>query len=144
MPRPGTLVAIAGGVNGDTAMMTTTERHQPGARSRTLRSVAVVGSHPDPDALAAVVDAVDYDIVLIESPTHAFAQIRRQSPDLVIVCLDGEDAIGCRLLSMLAIDRQTSRIRVLTYIAAPSSSAGDAFDAAPGQMLGRFVPSPLN
>ena len=125
-------------------MMTAPERFQPAARTHTPRSVAVVGSHPDPDAFAAVVDAVDYDIVLIESTTHAYTQIKRQAPDLVIVCLDGDDAVGCRLLSMLTIDRETSRIPVLTYIATPSPAAGDAFDDAAEQMLRRFVPRSLN
>jgi PleD family two-component response regulator len=126
-------------------MMTRHESLTTTTRTRTPRSVAVVGSQASPEALEAVINAVDYDVVLIESLTHAYAQIKRESPDLVIVCLNGEDSGGCQLLSMLRLDHQTARIPVLTYIsAAPPAPGGDAFDNAAGEMLKRFVSGSLN
>jgi CheY-like chemotaxis protein len=132
-----------GCVNGDPAMMTRGAIANTAPRTRTLRSVAVVGGHANPDAVGAVLDAVDYDIVFIESLTHAYAQIKRESPDLVIVCLNGEDVDGCQLLSMLTLDRQTSRIPVLTYVASSCAGGNEGTDAAE-QLLRRFAPCSMN
>ena len=52
-------------------MMTRSAVANTAARTRKHRSVAVVGGHANPDAVGAVLDAVDYDVVFIDSLTHA-------------------------------------------------------------------------
>jgi CheY-like chemotaxis protein len=130
-------------MNGGTAMMARTEI-QPAHARRALRTVAVVGGHACPNEIEAVLGAVDHDVVFVQSTGRAYAQMKRAAPDLVIICLGGEDVVGCQLLSMLTLDRDTSRIPVLTFMTS-SASAGhdDGYDAAE-DMINRFVPCPLN
>jgi CheY-like chemotaxis protein len=127
-------------VNGEIAMMPQTERisrrdtsagnaYRPVPR---VRTVAVVSRNPDQQVLGAVMCAVDHDVVLVEPTDHAYSHIKRIRPDLVIVCLSGDDIDGCRVLSMLALDRETSTIPVLTHLTSladgftePSDSSGD-------------------
>jgi CheY-like chemotaxis protein len=125
-------------------MMTAIDSHQPARRTRALRTVAVVGGHACSNEIQTVLGAVDHDVVFIQSIAHAYAQIKRATPDLVIVCLGGDDVDGCRLLSMLTLDRDTARIPVLTYITAASfTDDGGVADAAE-DMLTRFIPGSLN
>jgi len=44
-------------------------------------------------------------------------------PDLVIVCMSTHDLDGCQVLSMLALDRETSAIPVLAHV----TSLADGF-----------------
>jgi CheY-like chemotaxis protein len=89
-------------------------RYSPVARR--LRRVAVVSAHPDEHVLETVLGAADHDVVLVESTENAYSHIRVLAPDLVIVCLSAEDVDGCRLLSMLKLDRSTASIPVVTCI----------------------------
>ena len=79
------------------------------------RTVAFVGVDADSlhDQLAAAVDA---DVVLIESTAHAYATVKRTRPDLILLWLSGDCLEGCQLLSMLALDRDTARIPVVTCV----------------------------
>ena len=124
-------------------MMTTTDARPAHAR-RALRTVAVVGGHAHPNEVEAVLGAVDHDVVFIQSPGHAYTQIKRAAPDLIIVCLGGEDVAGCQLLSMLTLDRDTSRIPVLTFVTSSSSAGVDDDAEAADEMIDRFVPCFLN
>jgi DNA-binding response OmpR family regulator len=103
-------------------MTTETARLQPFDASRTqrpLRTVAVVSRNPHARMLDAVLDAGDYDVVFIESVDGAYSQIKRSTPDVVILCLDLDDA-GCfQILSMLNMDSATSGIPIITYVAQP-------------------------
>jgi CheY-like chemotaxis protein len=92
--------------------------YQPAPR---LRTVAVVSRNPDQHVLGSAICAVDHDVVLVEPTDHAYSHIKEIRPDLVIVCMSGDDIDGCRVLSMLALDRETSAIPVLTHV---TSSAG--------------------
>ena len=56
-----------------------------------------------------------YDIVFVESSDHAYSQIKRVMPDLVILCVRIEDLDGFQVLSMLKLDEETRAIPVLTY-----------------------------
>ena len=67
--------------------------------------------------------AVDHDIVLVEPTDHAYSHIKQIRPDLVIVCMSSDDVDGCRVLSMLALDGETSAIPVVAHV---TSSAADA------------------
>ena len=65
--------------------------------------------------LEAVLDAGRYDMVFVESSDHAYSQIRKVIPNLVIVCANLELPVGFQLLTMLKLDPETRDIPVLTY-----------------------------
>jgi CheY-like chemotaxis protein len=124
--------------------MMTAHSLQPAHSTHAPRTVAVVGGHAYSHEIEAVLGAVDHDVVFIQSVAHAYVQIKRAVPDLVIVCIGGDDVDGCRLLSMLTLDRDTARIPVLTFMTAASSIRyADESDAAE-DMVARFIPGSLN
>ena len=65
--------------------------------------------------LDGLLDAPGDDAVIFESIEHAYACIRHERPDVVIVYLAIDDDAVCRLLSMLAIDPETVAIPVETW-----------------------------
>jgi DNA-binding response OmpR family regulator len=73
----------------------------------------------------------DYEVILVESTAHAYSKIKRVLPDLVVVCLSADDVDGCRVLSMLALDSQTSSIPVLTHLTPGSGLSPDDYDVVP-------------
>ena len=79
------------------------------------RVVIVNGSTDVMSLLETVLDAGHYDIVFVESNDHAYSQIKRAQPNLVILCMRIEDREGFQVLSMLKLDDETRRIPVLTY-----------------------------
>lgn len=81
----------------------------------TQKVVIVNGSTEMLSLLETVLDAGHYDIVFVESTEHAYSQIKRVQPNLVILCVRIEDCDGFQVLSMLKLDEETRRIPVLTY-----------------------------
>jgi CheY-like chemotaxis protein len=77
--------------------------------------VIVNGSIDALELVEAALDAGHYDVVCVESSTHAYSQIKRVQPNLVILCLRIEDTDGFRVLSMLKLDPETREIPILTY-----------------------------
>jgi CheY-like chemotaxis protein len=67
------------------------------------------------EMLETVLDAGHYDVVFVESSEHAYSQIKRVQPNLVILCVRIEDGDGFQVLSMLKLDAATRDIPVLTY-----------------------------
>ena len=67
------------------------------------------------ELLETVLDAGHYDVVFVESSAHAYSQIKRVQPNLVILCVRTDDLDGFQVLSMLKLDRATRDIPVLTY-----------------------------
>ena len=65
--------------------------------------------------LEAVLDAGRYDMVFVESSDHAYSQIRKVVPNLVILCANVELPEAFQLLTMLKLDPATRDIAVLTY-----------------------------
>ena len=53
--------------------------------------------------------------LFVESNAHAYSQIKRVKPNLVILCMRLEDTDGFQVLSMLKLDDDTRGIPVLTY-----------------------------
>ena len=97
------------------------------------RTVALVGRYAHQHLQDAMLTVADCDVVFVESAAHAYSKIKRVLPDVVIVCLSGDEADGCQVLSMLALDRDTAHIPVLTFVMPPSDDANaaavaDAFD----------------
>lgn len=77
--------------------------------------VIVNGSTDVLELVETALDAGHYDVVFVESSDHAYSQIKRVQPNLVILCLRIEDTEGFRVLSMLKLDDETRGIPVLTY-----------------------------
>ena len=90
------------------------------------QKVVIVNGTPEIlDLLDTVLDAGHYDVVFVESSAHAYSQIKRVQPNLVILCVQIDDAQGFQVLSMLKLDEDTRAIPVLTYT---SESAWDESD----------------
>jgi DNA-binding response OmpR family regulator len=104
-------------------MTNRTDRHRSSETGRPLRTVAIVSRNPRVNLLDAVLEAGDYDVVFIEAIEHAYSQIKRSIPHVIVLCLDVNDAAGFQILSMLHLDRGTSEIPIITYVAPPDVDA---------------------
>ena len=85
------------------------------AAAVTQKVVIVNGSADVLDLLETVLDAGHYDVVFVESSEHAYSQIKRVQPNLVILCVNVEDPGDVQVLSMLKLDADTRDIPVLTH-----------------------------
>ena len=88
---------------------------QPDTAAKTQKVVIVNGSPEMLETLETVLDAGHYDVVFVESSEHAYSQIKRVQPDLVILCVRIDAGDGFQVLSMLKLDDETRGIPVLTY-----------------------------
>jgi len=77
--------------------------------------VIVNGNAAVLDMVETALDAGHYDVVFVENSRHAYSQIKRVLPNLVILCLHVDDIDGFQVLSMLKLDEDTRSIPVLTY-----------------------------
>lgn len=99
------------------------------ARTRVTQKVVIVNGTSDVlEGLEPVLEAGNYDVVFVESSAHAYSQIRRVQPNLVILCIDIDDADGLNVLSMLKLDADTRDIPVLTYTSAGEDESTDQDD----------------
>ena len=95
---------------------TTDILRQHALATTTAQKVVIVNGSPEMlDMLETVLDAGHYDVVFVESSEHAYSQIKRVQPNLVILCVRIDDAEGFQVLSMLKLDAETRGIPVLTY-----------------------------
>jgi len=78
-------------------------------RVATQKVVIINGSPEILELLETVLDAGHYDIIFVESSEHAYSQIKRVKPDLVILCVSMSDGDGLQVLSMLKLDDKTSQ-----------------------------------
>src|SRR3954470_23281466 len=100
------------------AMLTNaaTSLRQPVLPGTTTQKVVIVnGSSEILELLETVLEAGHYDVVFVESSQHAYSQIKRVQPNLVILCVQIDDVVGFQVLSMLKLDVDTRAIPVLTY-----------------------------
>jgi PleD family two-component response regulator len=105
----------------------TTDSLRQHAAAITAQKVVIVnGSAEMLEMLETVLDAGRYDVVFVESSEHAYSQIKRVQPDLVILCVRIEDAGGFQVLSMLKLDADTRGIPVLTYTSEQNDEESDA------------------
>jgi CheY-like chemotaxis protein len=80
------------------------------------QKVVIVNGSPDVlDLLETVLEAGHYDVVFVESSEHAYSQIKRVMPNLVILCVHIERLDGFQVLSMLKLDAETRDIPIMTY-----------------------------
>ncbi|MBS1817267.1 MAG: response regulator [Acidobacteria bacterium] len=94
----------------------------------TQRVLIVNGSHDILEMLEPLLDAGNYDVIFVESSGHAYSQIKRVQPDLVILCIRMDDAEGLSVLSMLKLDAETRDIPVVTYTTPPDEETADEDD----------------
>src|SRR3954453_17114603 len=88
---------------------------EPALVAGAQKVVIVNGSAEMLELLETVLDAGHYDVVFVESNEHAYSQIKRVQPNLVILCVRIDDMNGFQVLSMLKLDDETRDIPVLTY-----------------------------
>ena len=98
-----------------TADLLRLERRQSMPTATAQKVVIVNGSAEILELLETVLDAGHYDVVFVESSQHAYSQIKRVQPNLVILCIEIDDVEGFHVLSMLKLDEETRHIPVLTY-----------------------------
>ncbi len=103
--------------------------------------VIVNGSAEMLELLEAVLDAEHYDIVFVESNEHAYSQIKRVQPNLVILCVRIDESDGFQVLSMLKLDEETRRIPVLTCTTEDGGRDADEEVAEPADTE-IFAPKP--
>ncbi len=97
-------------------LMTPATDYRAAAPEAVTQKVVIVNGNAEMlEVLETVLDAGHYDVVFVESAAHAYSQIKRVQPNLVILCLHIEDAEGFQVLSMLKLDDETRGIPVLTY-----------------------------
>jgi len=108
---------------------------KPGASAQKV--VIVNGSLDIMELLEMALDAGRYDIVFVENNEHAYSQIKRVQPNLVILCVRIEAIDGFQVLSMLKLDEETREIPVLTYTNEHEgrNTDGDVSDFSDGEMF---------
>jgi len=104
------------------------------ALAATAQKVVIVNGSPEMlELLDAMLAAGHYDVVFIESSEHAYSQIKRVQPNLVILCVRIDDADGFQVLSMLKLDHETRGIPVLTYTTEYGSQDTEAEISEPSE-----------
>jgi len=111
------------------------------AESAPQKVVIVNGSAAVLELVETVLEAGHYDVVFVESSEHAYSQIKRVLPNLVILCVRVDDHEALQVLSMLKLDDETRGIPVMTYATEldgpsseeelPDTSATEMFTAKP-------------
>src|SRR5206468_9469804 len=91
------------------------ESRAAAATTAAQKVVIINGSTEMLELLETVLDAGHYDVVFVESSDHAYSQIKRVQPNLVILCVRIDEMDGLHVLSMLKLDVDTKHIPVLTY-----------------------------
>jgi CheY-like chemotaxis protein len=112
-----------------------------------VQKVVVVNSSPEILSLAErALAAGHYDVVFVENIEHAYSQIRRVQPNLVVLCLRMGDRGAFQVLSMLKIDPETRRIPVLTYTADDPATirVTDDEDATDSEFFAACAPTLMN
>jgi len=119
---------------------TATDRiRQHGAATTTAQRVVIVNGSPEMlEMLETVLDAGHYDVVFVESSQHAYSQIKRVQPNLVILCVRTDDADGFQVLTMLKLDEETSAIPVVTYTTEDGGDESDEPDTEPSDEVELF------
>ena len=109
-----------------------------GALTQAVQNVVIVnGNAAILDMVETALDAGHYDVVFVENSRHAYSQIKRVQPNLVILCLHVDDIDGFHVLSMLKLDEETRAIPVLTYTTQqePATETDDTGEASDTETL---------
>ena len=104
------------------------------AATAVTQTVVIVNGRPGIlSLLETVLDAGHYDVVFVESSEHAYSQVKRVHPHLVILCAGIDDRDGWQVLSMLKLDAETRGIPVLTYTTEADDEVADEPTAEPAE-----------
>src|SRR5262249_18258251 len=95
-------------------------------RVATQKVVIINGSPEVLELLETVLDAGHYDIIFVESSEHAYSQIKRVKPDLVILCVSMNTGDGLQVLSMLKLDEETRSLPIVTYTTERAAESEEA------------------
>jgi len=111
----------------------TADSLQRATTATTAQKVVIVNGSPDMlERIETVLEAGHYDVVFVQSSSHAYSQIKHVQPNLVVLCVELDDANGLNLLSMLKLDRETMDIPVVTFTGAASGAPqGDVDGSEP-------------
>jgi len=102
--------------------------------------VIVNGGNEVLELLETLLDAGHYDVVFVESAAHAYSQVKKVQPNLVILCLDMDDEDGFQVLSMLKLDPETRTVPLLTYAAGQDPEPDDEPELSDDEV---FAPRPV-
>src|SRR5438874_10825529 len=94
---------------------TTESLHRTAAATTAQKVVIVNASAEILELLETVLDAGHYDAVFVESSEHAYSQIKRVQPNLVILCVRIDAADGLQAFSVLKLAAETPTTTSLTY-----------------------------
>ena len=112
-----------------TTTMTTTIEERANAHARlgdhTQKVVVVNGNAQALSVLETLLDAGHYDMVFVESADRAYSTVKRELPNLVVLCTRVQDLDGMQLLTMLKLDPATRNIAVLSYTGEDTSQDFD-------------------
>src|SRR5262249_50463983 len=117
------------------------ERIQRIERNHPLRTVIVVGQ-PGQQVPECAFDNLDYDIVVLEPLAHAYSQIRRVKPTLIVLCLSLDDVDCFQLLTMLRVDRETAAIPIRMFVG--SQTEAEEEEVASADVNETFTTMPLS
>jgi PleD family two-component response regulator len=110
--------------------------------TRAARKVVIINGRTDIlEFVETALDGGSYDVVFVESHAHAYSQIKRVQPNLVILCVGLDDMNGFQVLSMLKLDEDTRGIPVLTYTTKDDEQEAEDEESEPSDS-GIFVPTP--
>lgn len=126
--------------------MTTPTEETPNTNLRTAgahaqKVVVVNGSAEALGVLETLLDAGHYDMVFVESSDRAYSTVKRELPNLVVLCTRVEDLDGVQLLTMLKLDPETRDIAVLSYTSEDSSLDFDAAISDIAEEQGQLMPT---
>jgi CheY-like chemotaxis protein len=124
--------------------LTTESRlEQPVPTPAGAQTVVIVNGSPDVlGLLETVLDAGRYDVVFVESSDHAYSQIKRVMPHLVILCVQSERLDGFEVLSMLKLDEETRAIPIMTYTTEYEGQDAEEGNASEPSGTELFSPKP--
>jgi CheY-like chemotaxis protein len=108
------------------------------------QKVVIVNGSPDIlELLETVLEAGHYDVVFVESSEHAYSQVKRVRPNLIILCVRLENMDGFQVLSMLKLDEETRTIPLLTYTLEADGGETESEDPEPAEESAMvFSPKP--
>jgi PleD family two-component response regulator len=92
----------------------------------TQKVVVVNGSTEALGVLESLLDAGHYDMVFVAASDRAYSTIRRELPNLVVLCTTIESLDGVQLLTLLRLDQATKDIPVLSYTCEDQTQDFDA------------------
>ena len=116
------------------------ERIHKVERTPALRTIIVVGQ-PGQQVPESAFDNLDYDVVVLEPLAHAYSQVRRVKPTLIVMCLSLDDLDCFNLLTMLRLDRETASIPIRMFVASETETPEE--EVATAEMSETLTTMPL-